>query len=268
MSKDPIQRLRKDGVPVPTAERRIKIFNLLVEKKSVEVNELANRFGVSTMTIRRDLAMLEKQGIVTTNYGGAYLNEGTAIEPSFSLKYGQMTEAKNKMGLAAADLVQNGDSLFIDCGTTTMQLAKHLQAKKVTVITNSLVVSNLLQTNSKIKLIMAPGVYDPKSAGFLGPLTIDFLQKFNVDKAFIGAQGFDSESGATVPDEIDAEVKKAFCRNSKQRILMVGYEKLGVSCLAKFADITEIDCLISDENASRDEVGFILGKGVQVILAR
>jgi len=250
------------------AERRIKIFNILAEKKSVEVNELANLFSVSTMTIRRDLAILEKQGILTTTYGGAIINEGTAIEPSFYLKSGQMVEPKSKIGFEAANLIQNGDSILIDCGSTTMQVAKHLQNKNLTVITNSLVVCNLLQAYTKIKLIMAPGVYDEKSAGFLGPMTVEFLQKYNVDKAFIGAQGFDIVKGATVPDEIDAEVKKAICNSAKQRILMVGHEKLGTSFLVKFADYRDFDCLITDEFADDNYVQMIRDKGIKVILAK
>jgi len=250
-----------------TTDRRIKIFNILAEKKAVEVSELANLFSVSTMTIRRDLSILEKQGIITTNYGGAIINEGTAIEPSFSLKSGQMIEPKSKIGFEAANLIQNGDSILIDCGSTTMQVAKHLQNKTLTVITNSLVVSNLLQAYTKIKLIMAPGVYDEKSAGFLGPMTVEFLQKYNVDKSFIGAQGFDIVKGATVPDEIDAEVKKAICNTSKQRILMVGHEKLGTSFLVKFADYRDFDYLITDEMADKNYIEMIEDKGIKVIIA-
>lgn len=248
-------------------ERRMKIYNILVEKKMVEVNELAKLFSVSGMTIRRDLALLEKQGILTTTYGGAYLNEGTAIEPSFSLKSGQMKDMKIKMGRVAADLVQNGDSIFIDCGTTTMEVARHLSAINLTVVTNSLVVCNLLQGRPKIKLIAAPGVYDEKSAGFLGPMTSDFLQRYNMDKAFISTQGFDIKKGATVPDEIDAEVKKAICQSSKQRILIVGHEKLGTSFFAKFADISDIDILITDSQADGGYVNLIKENGVKVILA-
>jgi DeoR family transcriptional regulator, fructose operon transcriptional repressor len=253
---------------VSTTERRIRIFNILAEKKMVEVNDLANLFSVSTMTIRRDLAILERQGIITTSYGGAAINEGTAIEPSFSLKSGQMIESKSKIGFEAANLVQNGDSILIDCGSTTMQVATHLQNKSLTIVTNSLVVSNLLHAYTKIKLIMLPGVFDEKSAGFLGPMTIEFLQKFNVDKAFIGAQGFDIAKGATVPDEIDAEVKKAICNCSKQRILMVGHEKLGTSFLVKFADYGDIDYLITDELADKNYVELIKDKGIKVILAK
>ena len=195
---------------ISTSERRIEIFNLIEKNKTVEVNDLATLFSVSTMTIRRDLAILEKQGIITTNYGGAFLNQGRAIEPGFALKYGQLPEIKERIGAQAAMLIQNGDSIFIDCGTTTMYIAKYLQTKKLTVMTNSLAVSNLLQAYSKIKLIMAPGVYDDKSAGFLGPMTIDFLHKYNVDKAFVGTQGFDVENGATVPDEIDCRGKEGY----------------------------------------------------------
>jgi DeoR/GlpR family transcriptional regulator of sugar metabolism len=238
-----------------------------MEKKTLNVGELAALFSVSTMTVRRDLALLEKQGILTMTYGGAYLNEGTSIEPSFSLKSGQMAEAKSMMGIVAANLIHDGDSIIIDCGTTTMHVAKHMRSKNVTVITNSSVVSNMLQGNSKIKLIMAPGVYSEKSAGFVGPLTIDFFRKFIVDKAFIGSQGFDLERGATVPDESDAQLKDAICQAGKQRILMVGHEKLGVSFMARFFDPTPSDIIVSDHQVPEAFQKEIFDRRIQLVLA-
>lgn len=251
-----------------TAERRRKIYNILLEKKSVEVNDLSKIFNVSTMTIRRDLALFEKQGIVVTNYGGAYLSEGTAIEPSFSLKSGQMIEKKKVIGYEASELIQDGESIIIDCGTTTMQLAKHLHGKRLTVITNSLVVGNILQGYPKIKFIMAPGVYDEKSIGFLGAMTVDFFQKFNVDKAFVGAQGLDIDRGATVPDELDAEVKKSIAFSAKEKILMVGHEKIGVSFFSKILDIKDLDYIITDDMVAQKDIEAIEQKGVKVIIAR
>ncbi len=250
-----------------SAERRRRIYDILLDEKSVEVNELSKFFDVSTMTIRRDLAIFEKQGIVSTNYGGAQLNEGTAIEPSFSLKSGQMAEKKKTMGYEASKLIQDGESVIIDCGTTTLQTAKHLQGKRITVITNSLVVGNILQGYPKIKLIMAPGIYDEKSAGFIGAMTIDFFHKFNADKAFIGAQGFDLCRGVTVPDELDAEVKKAMAVSSKQKILIAGHEKCGVSFFSKILDIDELDFIITDDLLGKKDADALRQKGVNVITA-
>lgn len=249
-------------------ERRREIYNILIDKKSVEVNYLSRKFKVSTMTIRRDLALLEKQGIVVTNYGGACLSEGTAIEPSFSLKAGQMIDKKKVMGLEASKLIQDGESIIIDCGTTTMQLGKHLQGKRLTVITNSLIVGNILQGYPKIKFIMAPGVYDDKSVGFLGAVTVDFFRKFNVDKAFIGAQGLDLHRGATVPDELDAEVKKTIALSAKEKILMVGHEKVGVSFLSKILDVKDFNYIITDDMVPQKAIENIEQKGVKVLVAR
>ena len=152
------------------------------------MTDLAEKFSVSTMTIRRDLATFEKQGIITTTYGGAYLNQGTAIEPDFYLKEKENVEIKSKMGIKACNLIEDGDSIIIDCGTTTVEVAKSLivlDFKRLTVITNSLVVANILYDNSNVNLILAPGNYDKKSMGFISPLTSDFLKGFNADKAFL-----------------------------------------------------------------------------------
>ena len=145
-----------------STKRRMEIFNILQKEQSVKVLDLAEIFEVSLMTIRRDLALFEKQGLITTNYGGAYLNSKSAIEPSFSLKSSQMTDKKQLIGYEAAKLVEEGDTIIVDCGTTTLQMVKYIQDKKLTVITNSWPVVNYLGNNPKIKLILAPGEYNER----------------------------------------------------------------------------------------------------------
>lgn len=249
------------------AERRMKIFNILQENKTVEVNELAKLFSVSTMTIRRDLAIFERQGLVTTSYGGACLNQGTAIEPSFFLKSGQMIDFKKNIGFEAAKLVNEGDSIIIDCGTTTLQLAHYIQDKKITVITNSLPVINYLQGSSKIKLIIAPGEYSDTSSGAISSMTIEFFQHFNVDKVFIGTQGLDIKRGATVPDPLDADVKNSLLNSAKQRILMVDHEKFGSTFLCKHADITDLDYIITDSETDKRYIDKFQNLDVKVLIA-
>lgn len=249
------------------AERRIKIFNILQENKAVEINELAKLFSVSTMTIRRDLAVFERQGLVTTSYGGACLNQGTAIEPSFFLKSGQMIDYKKNIGYEAAKLINDGDSIIIDCGTTTLQIAQYIQDKKITVITNSLPVINYLQGNSKIKLIIAPGEYSDTSSGAVSSLTIEFFKHFNADKAFIGTQGFDIKRGATVPDPLDADVKKELLNSAQQRILIIDHEKFGKTFLSKHADISDLNYIITDSETDKRYIDELLNSDVKVLIA-
>jgi len=250
-----------------SVQRRMQIFNILLEAKTVEINELVKQFNVSAMTIRRDLALFEKQGLITTNYGGAYINQGTAIEPSFSLKTGQMMNKKKMIAREAAGMVKNGDSIIIDCGTTTLQLVHYIQDKRITVITNSWMIVNHLQANHKIKLILAPGEYNETSAGVLSHMTVEFYNKFNADIVFMSTQGFDIEKGATVPNIEDACVKRAILNAASTTILMVGSEKLGESFLSKYADVNQFDYIVTDSGADADYVEKIKKCGSKVIIA-
>ncbi len=232
-------------------ERRMEIFRLLQENQSVEVTELAARFNVSTMTVRRDLLVFEKQGLVTTNYGGAYLNKGTSMEPSFSMKSMHMIDRKQRIGCEAAKWIKEGDTIIIDCGTTTLQLAKYIKRKKLTIITNSWPVVNFLGNSPKIKLILAPGEYDDISAGTFGGVTAEFFRNFQADKVFIGTHGCDIEQGATVPELYDAEMKRVLLEVGKEKFLLADSSKFDTTYLVKHADLKEFDHVITDDGLNK-----------------
>ena len=247
------------------AERRMEIFRLLQENQSVEVVELAARFNVTTMTIRRDLAVFEKQGLITTNYGGAYLNKGMSIEPSFSIKSTQRIDKKQMIGYEAAKMIRDGDVIIIDCGTTTLQLAKYLKGKKLTVITNSWPVVSFLGGQPKIKLLLAPGEYDDISAGTFGISTAKFIGNFHADRVFIGTHGCSPEQGASVPEMYDAEMKRVLLAAGKEKILMVDHSKFGVKCLAKHAELSEFDYIITD-NGVDPKMQEVIGQNCQKLI--
>jgi Transcriptional regulators of sugar metabolism len=227
-------------------KRRTRIFNIMQEQETVEINELAAVFDVSTMTIRRDLIHFKEQGLITMTYGGAYLNTGTSIEPSFLLKSSQMIEKKQIIGMEAAKLVEDGDTIIIDCGTTTLQMVKYIQDKNITVLTSSWPIANYLSKNSKIKLILAPGEYDISNAGVFSSITIDFFRNYYADKVFMGAQGIDIKQGITVTEILDAEIKKSLFHAAKTKILLVDSVKYEQKYFAKYADLNQFDYIISD----------------------
>jgi len=227
-------------------KRRTQIFNIMQEQDMIEISELAEIFEVSTMTIRRDLIHFKEQGLITMTYGGAYLNTGTSIEPSFSLKSSQMIETKQIIGMEAAKLVEDGDTIIIDCGTTTLQMVKYIQDKTITVLTPSWPIANYLSKNSKIKLILAPGEYDMNNAGVFSSITIDFFRNYYADKVFMGAQGIDIDHGVTVTEILDAEIKKSLFHAAKTKILLVDSTKYEQKYFAKYADLNQFDHIISD----------------------
>jgi DeoR family fructose operon transcriptional repressor len=253
---------------VNSAQRRMELFRILQNQITVEVNDLSERLGVSTMTIRRDLALFEKQGLVVTNYGGAYLlNNGAGIEPSFALKQGQMTEIKQFIAREAAELIGDGDTVVLDCGTTPLHILKFIQKKKITIITNSWPVVNFVQGNPKIKLILAPGEYNDITAGVISEMTIDFYRKFYADIVFISTQGFSLEHGATVPDMVDAYVKEAILKSAKKKVLMVDHSKIEKNYLVKHAETSDFDVIITDDQVEPGYIDKLRGICGEVIIA-
>lgn len=250
------------------SQRRIEIFNILQKNKTIEVNELAKQFDVSTMTIRRDLLIFEKQGLVTLSYGGAYLNKGVSVEPNFSLKSSQVVEYKEAIAIEASKLINDGESIIIDCGTTTLNIMKYIQNKKVTIITNSWPVVSYLQGNPKIKLILAPGEYNEISAGTISSMTIEFYKKIFADKVFISTQGFSLENGATVPSIDNALVKEAILRSAKEKILLVDHTKFGNNYLASHCDISELDCIVTDDKVEEHYLNILKQQCKNVIIAK
>jgi len=251
-----------------SSQRRMLIYDLLIKNNDVEVNALSNEFNVSTMTIRRDLLLFEKQGLVTTTYGGAYLNQGTTSEASFSLKATQMIEEKNTIGIYASQMIEDGDTIIIDSGSTTLQLAKHLQDKKLTVITNSWPLVNFLGNNNKIKLILAPGEYNSVSAGTIDGKTVAFFKEINADKAFISTQGCDLIRGLTVPELIDAEVKKSMMNAGKKKYLLLDHTKIGLTFMSKHGTIEDFDYIVVDEKITDHDYNELAKQCRNVIKAR
>lgn len=235
-----------------STDRQREIFNIIHADKSVEVNKLAKRFGVSTMTIRRDLSEFEKQGIVTTTYGGAYLNKGASIEPEFFLRINQMLDKKQMIAYEAVKHIDEGDTVIIDCGTTTLELVKLIPDKKIKIITNSWPVAYYLKKRPNVTLILAPGEYDQISAGTFSGHTISFFEQFHADKVFMGTHGFSIRDGAAVPGMLDADVKKALLAAGKIKYLLADSTKYNQSFLVTHAKLDVFDYLIVDDGLKED----------------
>jgi DeoR/GlpR family transcriptional regulator of sugar metabolism len=235
------------------AQRRMEIYQLLEQHNSVEVNSLAAIFKVSTMTIRRDLSMFENQGLVTTNYGGAYINHGAGIEPGFALKQGFMTNAKRTIAKAAAELIRDGESIIVDCGTSTTEIFRFIKNKNITVITGAWSSVGYLRGNRKITLILAPGEYDELSAGVVSSITADFYRNYHADRIFISTQGLDPFYGATVPSSRDAMVKRSLLEAGKNRVLLADSSKIGKRYFARHAKTEEFDVIITDDKISKKQ---------------
>ncbi len=235
-------------------QRRVEIYQILQQSTTIEIHDLAERLDVSAMTIRRDLALFEKQGIFVKTYGGGYVNKGVGIEPSFAVKQGQMLTEKRYIASAASKLVNEGDSVVLDCGTTPLQLVSYLSSKRITLITNSWPVINQIQANSKMKVILAPGEYSQISAGALSGMTAEFYRNIHADIAFISTQGFCIKYGATVPDNEDAVVKQSILENAKTKVLLLDHTKIGSRYLARYGAPCDFDIIITDDQVNEKQV--------------
>ena len=229
-----------------TTQRRYEIYEKLKKDKTVQVNELAKVYAVSLMTIRRDLDMLENQGLATKSYGGATLNESISTEPAFEIKEGISQSDKKEIAIFASTLIHDKDSIYLDCGTTCLELFKRIHHKKITIFTNFWKIPQYVDRNTKAKIIMAPGTYNPITQAALSESTIQFFQNYYIDKAFISVLGIDLDYGVSIPSMSDALVKKAILASSNKKICMADHTKFNKKYMSKIANIDDFDMIITD----------------------
>lgn len=250
-----------------TIKRRKEIMDQLEKNNSVSITELSEELKVSSMTIRRDLSLFAEQGIVTLIHGGAVLNHGTTLVHSMPFKEEKFREEKKRIASFCANLIHEGSSVFIDCGSTTKEVAEAiLQKKNIVVMTNSLPVSNILSTAKNIKLIMVPGVFREKTQGFFGQMTSSFISNFKIDILFLGANGLDLKQGATSPEIIDSETKRSLVKQATKVVLVIDHTKIGVSSFMTVATLKEIDTLVTDKAADPEIIEELKNQGIEVFL--
>jgi DeoR/GlpR family transcriptional regulator of sugar metabolism len=210
------------------------------------------------------------QGIATISVGTAYLtDQGTgsiAIVPVDEQDQG-VPARKRAIGQRAAQLVEDGDTIIIDCGTTTYELLKYIGSKRLTIITNSIPVAGLVGSHPNLKLIYAPGEYSDDSHGMVGPLAVNFFHTLRVDKAFLGAHGFDAVGGANEPVLGDATAKRAMLEATTSSYLMVDSGKYGNVHLMALSKLSDFSCVITDADFPEERKAALEAACNQVIYA-
>ncbi|HEY0940296.1 MAG TPA: transcriptional repressor AgaR [Steroidobacter sp.] len=250
-----------------TSQRRLQISELVRQHGSVQVVSLAKRFGVSMQTVRKDLRYLSERGIMARAYGGAIDSKvvgETATEAPYEAKRTSHLDEKRRIGLRAAAMVNPGDTIVIDSGTTGIQLAEALPNIEVTVVTNDFGVLSALAPKSNVNILMLGGELRRKSMSFYGGLTVDALNALHVDKLFLGVDGFDLERGITTHFEPEAMLNRKMVENSSTVIAITDSSKFGKVCLHRIISVAELDMLITDEHAPEDVVQAARQLGVEV----
>lgn len=248
-------------------ERRSNIIDILNKLGRRRVSDLARDLAVSEVTVRQDLDLLERQGLLRRTHGGAILNSRTGFERTFQLEAATFQEEKERIGRAAAALVSDGETIILDVGTTTTEVARHLKDHKgLTIITNALNIAMLLEENPDITVIVTGGTLRAKQHSLVNPYGFLILEQIHADMAFIGASGISAEKGITNANIPEAEMKRMFVRNARRRILVADSSKIGNVALAKVSDLWEINQLITDNQADPGEIETLRGQGLGVEL--
>jgi DeoR family transcriptional regulator of aga operon len=250
-----------------TSRRRQEISTLVRERGSVQVTSLAERYGVSMQTIRKDLHFLTKKGIAERSYGGAISADAVNVvaEPPIETKRATNIDEKARIGALAAAMVMPGDSVVLDSGTTTLQIAHHLpDDEDITVLTNDLDILCALARKERIRVVMLGGTLRRRNRAFYGAQTESALSDLHVDKLFLGVDGFDIERGITTHFEPEAMLNRKMAKAARQVIAVTDRSKFGKVCLHRILNVEQIDDLVTDAveadgmQAAADRLGFRL----------
>jgi DeoR/GlpR family transcriptional regulator of sugar metabolism len=242
-------------------------LQLIEERVSMSVQELSKHFDVSPMTIRRDLALLDEKGLVVRIHGGATAPE-TPVASREEVRGALHVVQKAAIGAAAANLVEDGQTLFIDAGTTTIELARRLcERRRLTVVTNSVRILAALADSPGINLIGLGGSIYGGAWSFVGPLAEAALRRFNGDIAFMGITSVSLEHGLTEVNFFEATIKSTMIQRARRVVLLADHSKFEKVSPVSVVSIKDLDMLITDEGLSPQLIAAYRGAGVNLFVA-
>jgi DeoR/GlpR family transcriptional regulator of sugar metabolism len=239
--------------------RHDKILNLLQNFRQISVSELTERLGVSQVTIRKDLTILEEMGLILRSHGGASLAQIANQLSTVSSRKSIFLDEKDRITTKALELIQEGDSVCIDASSTNLLLAEKISTLPVRVITNSLEIMSTLSSSNDITLTAIGGNFRKEANSFIGPLAEDAVNRLQFDIAFIGATGFSATGDFLTHNTIEGNVKKAMLNAAKRRIILADSSKFNARSFSKFANAELIDVLITDTGFTETEIFRKLG---------
>jgi DeoR/GlpR family transcriptional regulator of sugar metabolism len=249
-------------------QRREKIFELIQEDGSAKVINLAKIFKVTEVTIRQDLEKLEKDGLVIKEHGGAFLKDIKDQVQSFSLGHKENIDKKELIARKCVEFIENGDSIILDSGSTTTEIAKHLKGfKNLTVITNALNIAMLLGAEPGIELIVTGGEFKPPTLSLTGQKAADSFKGLNVQKLFLATAGISLKSGLTYPSISDLVVKKAMIEAADVTYLVADSTKIGKSAFASLGALSLIDYIITDNGIEETHKEIFKNNEIELIIA-
>lgn len=248
-------------------ERKQRILATLHQKPAVRVTELGRELRVSTASIRRDLADLERTGLLKRTHGGAISGRVAAIEPSLAEKEDQYQAEKMAIARLAVTFVDQGDTIFLDSGSTTRHIARELRHRHgITVVTNALNIAWEL-ASSDLQLVVIGGQVRRGILSHVGPLADQAIVALHVDKLFLAANGVDLEKGVTTPNLLEGQTKRAMVERASEVILVADHSKFGRVTFSRICGLDRIQRVISDDRLSASLTTALTSLGVKVHLA-
>ncbi len=250
-------------------ERRRRIVEMIRSRGVGVVGELAETLGASEITLRRDLRVMADQGILIRTHGGALLPSGLAHEPSYTEKASQAAEEKAAIARVAVEMVRPGDSIVLGPGTTTLALARLLvDFPELTVVTNSLLVAEVLMPAAQVEVMLTGGTLRRSIHALVGSATEESLRSLRASLAFISGNGLTAERGLSTPSPLVAAADKALAASAQRVVVLADHTKIGHDTMCQTALLSDISVLITDDDASHVELAAIREAGVKVLVAK
>lgn len=251
----------------PLNARQLKILDYINTAGSAQIRELTAVHDVSEATIRRDFDELARFGLVDRTHGGAVRCISTTFEREHSEKLKLMRSEKMRIASYAASLVKNGESIFLDSGTTTYFIARELNYHKdLTIITNNLDIAQSVRFDPTVSLIVTGGMRREQYSVLIGSIAEQVIRTFCVDKAFMGCDAIDAAEGVYNTNFQEVGVKQCVARCGKKTILVTDSSKFRVKALAKVCDVRDLDMIVTDDGLDEKTAQEVQKSGVSVVM--
>ena len=248
-------------------ERQRQLLRFIETQRRVTIHDISSQFAISLATARRDLEVLADQGTVHRVHGGAIASRQVLPEPPVLQRSQVCLEEKKRIGLAAAHLVNEGDTVFLGSGTTVLEVARNLKERQhLTIITNSILVINEFADIPSITMVTLGGIMRPSELSLIGHLTERSLAEVRADKVFIGIRAIDVKQGLTNDYLPETMTDRAIIRIGRQVILVADHTKCGSVSTAFVAPVSAIHTFITDTEAPVEFVSALRKRGVQVLV--
>ena len=244
-------------------ERQEQILDILNQKKQVTVSELVKVFNVSDVTVRKDLLFLEEKGLLKREHGFATLPESDDVSKRLLYNY----KTKRRIALKVIESVKDYETIMIESGSCCALLAEQVANKRrgVTIITNSVFIANFLRDKPSVRIILLGGEFQPESQVMIGPLVRASVQNFNIDKFFIGSDGF-NDFGAMGLDMMRAEAVRNMAESARRTIILTESKKFSRTSVVPLLFYEKISTIYTDDNISDENLKKLKTKGVQIAL--